>query len=127
MEASFSMASPAKDVLAWWHSTRGADRRGRKRPRDGCHHECCAGVAAQTTPVQTISWSIPITTSYREALASKGNKPVPFSVGVLQSSTVNKKDYDTSSIGDRPLTEPLIQLSDGYRLRSKNKSFNRET
>ena len=29
------------------HSTRCAGRRGRKRPRDGRHNECCAGLQRQ--------------------------------------------------------------------------------
>ena len=32
-----------------------------QRPCRGRFHSCCAGVAAQTTPAQTVSWSIPIT------------------------------------------------------------------
>ena len=44
------------------HSTRGpAGRRGRKWPRDGRPTRAVPGVAAQTTPAQTVSWSIPIT------------------------------------------------------------------
>ena len=38
-----------------------AGRRGRKRPRDGRPTRAVPGVAAQTTPAQTVSWSIPIT------------------------------------------------------------------
>ena len=37
-----------------------AGRRGRKRPRDGRPTRAVPGVAAQTTPAQTVSWSIPI-------------------------------------------------------------------
>ena len=40
------------------HSSRGAGRRGRKRPG---HTRAVPWVAAQTTPAQTVSWSIPIT------------------------------------------------------------------
>ena len=44
------------------HSTRGPA--GRKRPRDGRPTRAVPGVAAQSTPAQTVSWSISIASHY---------------------------------------------------------------
>ena len=44
---------------------------GCKRTCDRRPHSCCAGVAEQITPSQTVSWSIPITTSQKHKTSSQ--------------------------------------------------------